>query len=290
ETRDKKREEEVRSEKLRVDPDSVSSTSTVTPIFGDQKSKTPVSEANDVDMLAGLISELRTVRDTFRLQDVPKEVFYIGMAGLVPYVATTVSTLYLVWELKYSSLHGLGYMVHKETTESLLNVLEPLQVGYGAVILSFLGAIHWGLEFAGYGNRKSFRRYAIGLVAPALAWPTILLPLHEALLTQFICFTGMYFFDTSATSAGLTPPWYGTYRFVLTLVVGASIVLTLIERGKIGDEFGYIPNPTEHLSQIRAEQRGNVEKEREERLMKLELEARQTKRKEEQAKIADESL
>ncbi|RPB21575.1 hypothetical protein L211DRAFT_840476 [Terfezia boudieri ATCC MYA-4762] len=176
ETRDKKREEEVRGEKLRVDPDSVSSTSTVTPIFGDQKTKTPVSEANDVDMLAGLISDLRTVRDTFRLQDVPREVFYIGMAGLVPYVATTVSTLYLVWELKYSSLHGLGYMVNKETTESLLHVLEPLQVGYGAVILSFLGAIHWGLEFAGYGNRKSFRRYAIGLVVPALAWPTVSLP------------------------------------------------------------------------------------------------------------------
>lgn len=30
-----------------------------------------------------------------------------------------------------------------------------------------------------------------------------LLPLHEGLLTQFIGFTGMYFFDTSATTAGL---------------------------------------------------------------------------------------
>ena len=119
------------------------------------------------------------MRDTFRLQDVPREVLYIGMIGLVPYVATTVSTLYLVWELKYSSLHGLGYMVNKGTAESLLHVLEPLQVGYGAVILSFLGAIHWGLEFAGYGGRKSFRRYAIGLIAPALAWPTVSLSKHH---------------------------------------------------------------------------------------------------------------
>lgn len=268
----------MRGEKLRVDPDSVSSTSTVTPIFGDQKTNTPANEVNDVDMLAGLTSDLRTVRDTFRLHDVPREVFYIGMAGLVPYVATTVSTLYLAWEIKYSSIHGMGYFLSKETAESLLHVLEPLQVGYGAVILSFLGAIHWGLEFAGYGGRKSVRRYAIGLIAPALAWPTILFPLHEALLTQFIGFTGMYFFDTSATTAGLTPPWYGTYRFVLTLVVGACIVLTLIGRGKIGDDFVHVQSPTAYLSQLRAEQRRNVEKEREERLVKLELDARQNKR------------
>jgi hypothetical protein len=32
----------------------------------------------------------------------------------------------------------------------LLHFLEPLQIGYGASILSFLGAIHWGLEWAGY--------------------------------------------------------------------------------------------------------------------------------------------
>ena len=113
------------------------------------------------------------MKDTFRLQDVPREVFYIGMAGLVPYVATTASTLYLAWEIKLAHLNGIGYLGNRETAESLLHILEPLQVGYGAVILSFLGAIHWGLEFAGYGGRKSVRRYAIGLIAPALAWPTV---------------------------------------------------------------------------------------------------------------------
>lgn len=53
----------MRDEKLRVDPDSVSSTSTVTPIFGDQKTNTPIKEANDVDMLAGLTSDLVSPND-----------------------------------------------------------------------------------------------------------------------------------------------------------------------------------------------------------------------------------
>lgn len=116
------------------------------------------------------------VRDTFRLNDVPREVLYLGMAGLTPYVVTTASTLYLAWDLNYAHMNGIGYLVNRETAEWMLHFLEPLQVGYGAVIISFLGAIHWGLEIAGYGGRKSLRRYAIGLIAPALAWPTVRSP------------------------------------------------------------------------------------------------------------------
>lgn len=34
-------------------------------------------------------------------------------------------------------------MVSHEQAEHYLHLLEPIQVGYGAVIISFLGAIHW---------------------------------------------------------------------------------------------------------------------------------------------------
>ena len=58
-TRDTKREEEVRHETLRVDPQSVSTTSTVTPIFrNSSKTNKSAHETDDVDMLAGLISDL----------------------------------------------------------------------------------------------------------------------------------------------------------------------------------------------------------------------------------------
>jgi Protein of unknown function (DUF3429) len=38
------------------------------------------------------------------------------------------------------------------TAQHYLDLLQSIQVGYGAVLLSFLGAIHWGLEFAGMGG------------------------------------------------------------------------------------------------------------------------------------------
>jgi hypothetical protein len=40
---------------------------------------------------------------------------------------------------------------------------------------------------------------------------------------------------TGATRLGWTPNWYANYRFVLTMIVGASIVLTLIGRSELPD-------------------------------------------------------
>lgn len=37
---------------------------------------------------------------------------------------------------------------------TLLDQALNFQMTYGAVMLSFLGALHWGLEFAGFGGNK----------------------------------------------------------------------------------------------------------------------------------------
>jgi hypothetical protein len=132
-------------------------------------------------------------------------------------------------------------------------------------IISFLGAIHWGLEYAGYGGYHSYRRYAFGVIAPAVAWPTMLMPIEYALITQFLAFNFLYFADTRATVRGWAPPWYATYRFVLTFVVGASIVVSLIGRGQIIAKDGRLPGPAEKMKQLRDSQWENLEKEERER-------------------------
>jgi hypothetical protein len=72
-----------------------------------------------------------------------------------------------------------------------------------------------------------------GVIAPAVAWPTLLISTELALTTQFMAFTFQYFADARATVRGWCPPWYQTYRFVLTFLVGASLVLGLIGRGQL---------------------------------------------------------
>ena len=86
---------------------------------------------------------------------------------------------------------------------------------------------------AQYGGKYPYHRYAIGVLAPALAWPTVLLPLDYALLVQFAGFVGMYFADSQATTWGWAPRWYTTYRFILTFVVGACVIGTLVGRGQV---------------------------------------------------------
>jgi hypothetical protein len=87
------------------------------------------------------------VKETFELNSVPREPYALGLAGTLPYLATSLSTVYLSWNLGQqwptSSTFVNSFMVSHETAQRWLSMLEPIQLGYGAVIISFLGAIHW---------------------------------------------------------------------------------------------------------------------------------------------------
>ncbi|PGH28865.1 hypothetical protein GX50_08387 [[Emmonsia] crescens] len=196
-----------------------------------------VEEEEDVDMMAGVKGDMKIIRETFSLKEVPKEALYLGLAGVLPYLATSLQTVYLAWEMNNAIATGEGYYISGPTAEMMMSILEPVQVGYGAVILSFLGAVHWGLEWAGYGGHVGYRRYAIGVVAPAVAWPTLFMPIEYALISQFCAFTFLYYNDARAAVKGWTPPWYHMYRFVLTFVVGASIVISLVGRENLATHF-----------------------------------------------------
>jgi hypothetical protein len=136
-------------------------------------------------------------------------------------------------------------------------------------IISFLGAIHWGLEYAGYGGYHSYSRYMYGVIAPAVAWPTIFMPVEYALITQFVSFNFLYFADARATVRGWFPPWYSTYRFVLTFLVGASIVVSLVGRGQIAKKDHTLKGPVDYIKQDRDAQWEALEREEKERLQKL---------------------
>lgn len=152
-----------------------------------------------------------------------------------------MSTVYLSWALNTdwptTSTFQNNILMSHESAQYWLGVIEPVQLGYGAVIISFLGAIHWGLEYA--EKKPSYPRtqirYGLGLLASVVAWPTLFMPWEFALTTQFAAFVGLYFADSRASIRGWAPYWYNTYRFVLTAIVGGAIMISLIGRAKIGD-------------------------------------------------------
>lgn len=128
-------------------------------------------------------------------------------------------------------------------------------------------------------------RYALGVLAPVLAWPTLIMPVHFALTSQFLAFSVMYFADSRATALGWAPQWYGTYRFVLTFIVGSSILVSLIFRAKI-DDAG--ENMSARLEKG-MHQRGQAEEEFTEKWSKLEQEDIEKAKKEAEEKKKQEA-
>lgn len=91
-----------------------------------------------------------------------------------------------------------------------------------------------------------------GVFAPAIAWPSLLLPIQYSLIAQFLAFNMLYYADSRFCRRGWTLAWYGTYRFVLTFIVGATIVLTLIGRGELIGKIGGLPSPAERARNLQS--------------------------------------
>lgn len=76
----------------------------------------------------------RIIKETFAFREVPREAYIMGLAGVLPYLGTSLSTVYLAWDINHAALTGSGFLVSGQTAELLLHIVEPLQIGYGAVV------------------------------------------------------------------------------------------------------------------------------------------------------------
>ncbi|MGE0484424.1 MAG: DUF3429 domain-containing protein [Gammaproteobacteria bacterium] len=104
----------------------------------------------------------------------------------------------------------------------------PALVAYGAVILSFLGGIQWGLAVAVPRAGAALRpaRLVVSVLPSLVGWIALLLPTPAAAMVVLaVAFLAVLVVDTRAWQRGETPPWYPRLRWPLTLVVGACLLL-----------------------------------------------------------------
>ncbi|KAI0941020.1 hypothetical protein AcV7_003240 [Taiwanofungus camphoratus] len=177
---------------------------------------------------------------------VPPQYIAFGLAGGLPYLGASGATIYLAHQAGLATM-DLASKIDPGVAITMLDHALNFQVTYGAVLLSFLGAVHWGFEFAGYGGQKGYGRLLLGAAPVALGWSTLTLSPINALIAQWVGFTGLWWADLRATSAGwsacllvparrttpdrpcpcLAPRWYSQYRFYLTLLAGTCIIGSL---------------------------------------------------------------
>ncbi len=141
---------------------------------------------------------------------IPRTAFWLGTSGLVPFIVLT-SALY-----------------------ALPGGSRPMLVfwlsAYSAVMLSFVGAIHWGAAMVHTEMRESDRGvFMTWSVVPALAaWFSLLLPEKTGLLLMAATFAVHYAADRQFTQRFRLPPWYVRLRGGLTAVVVLCLVLAVV--------------------------------------------------------------
>lgn len=101
-------------------------------------------------------------------------------------------------------------------------------LAYGAVILSFVGALHWGFATLWQSHSDTYRgRLMAWSVIPALgAWIALVLPLEAGLGLLCVLFVAHYLCDLNLSRNREVPAWYLRLRAPLTL--GAVVSLATV--------------------------------------------------------------
>lgn len=169
---------------------------------------------------------------------VPPQYIAFGLAGGLPYIGTAAATIYMAQQAGTATM-DLASRIDPGVAITMLDHALNIQMTYGAVMLSFLGALHWGFEFASYGGSKGYSRLFLGAAPVVFGWSTLALPPVEALIAQWLGFTCMWWADLRATNAGWAPRWYSQYRFYLSILAGTCIIGSLAATSYYGPVGGH---------------------------------------------------
>ncbi|MCF8161125.1 MAG: DUF3429 domain-containing protein [Polaromonas sp.] len=130
----------------------------------------------------------------------PHSVTWLAYGGLIPFVALALAG-------------ALNVPYHA--------LLPGALVAYGAVILSFVGALHWGFAMVHpAATERPMHGLFLWSVLPSLiGWLALLVPTHAAAATLLIAgFLAHYRQDLRLARAITLPAWYLPLRLQLTVV------------------------------------------------------------------------
>jgi len=137
----------------------------------------------------------------------PRSVAWLGYAGLLPFVALALACL-------LDASHRAGWQHHA--------------LNYGAVILSFVGALHWGFAISAHAMSERKRRacYAWSVMPALIAWLALMLDPFAASAMLAAGFALHYVQDWRLVRHAGLPAWYLPLRLRLSLVAIVSLLVT----------------------------------------------------------------
>jgi len=140
---------------------------------------------------------------------IPRTAALLGFGGVLPFAALAAAA----W------VAPAGYQ----------QLVTTAMIGYGAVILSFLGAAQWGAAII--KPTPSPDRLIWSVIPALIAWLAVILPPILGLPTLIAGVALCYVVDQRAVAAGFLPLWYSGLRQPLTILVCLTLGLALLRQG-----------------------------------------------------------
>ncbi len=108
-------------------------------------------------------------------------------------------------------------------------------VGYGAVILAFLGGVHWGFTLAEPEDARAVRaRLVLGVAPSLIGWVAMLVSIvAEPVFSLMILIAGFLLtvvVESRAHHRGLVPGGYMAMRWVVSVIVVALLTTVVVLR------------------------------------------------------------
>ena len=142
----------------------------------------------------------------------PAKIF--GFSGLSPFLILALSTW--IFPDPYRLL-AFDILVH-----------------YAAVILSFVGAVYWGLALCNSNNKSKSEKqmwimFGWSIIPALIAWIATQMVLSAALLVLILGFVSAFIFDLWSGKRKEIPLWYLKLRKSLTLIVVITLSSALLQ-------------------------------------------------------------
>ena len=131
----------------------------------------------------------------------------LSYGGLIPFIATLSGLFLFEGTLRELCLNGY--------------------IAYAAVILSFVGAVHWGFILRAKPD-NAILLLSLSVLPNLTAWVSLLLTQSLSLLVLLLAFPLLFFYEKVTVLNSLLPDWYMQMRLRLTIIVTLTVFITFI--------------------------------------------------------------
>jgi len=150
---------------------------------------------------------MMTNNDTLS-NDTKVTVYYLSYGGLLPFIAALFGFFLLDEPIRSFSIKAF--------------------ITYAAVIIGFVGAVHWGflLKAGDIANKKLL--LSLSIIPGLIGWSALLVSEQLALIIFALLYPSVFIYEKLTSLKNMLPEWYMPMRFKLTSCVTLMVLVMIL--------------------------------------------------------------